>query len=153
MDKPFASGPGRNTSVEQVTSGSTPASSGSGSALAWNRVWNAAGPGVGRAIWALPSDTKNNLSASCDHLNSNFVLRVFITLKKKSVLDQILRNNIDSGFVIQTVALCCPMGHLFKLCPQNGSSNPRPKVFLFAFNYKWTLYKDPSLPWSNWFIT
>lgn len=91
---------------------------------------------AGLAIWALPSDTKNNLSASCDHLNSNFVLRVFITLKKKSVLDQILRNNIDSGFVIQTVALCCPMGHLFKLGPQNRSSNPCPKVFLFAFNYK-----------------
>lgn len=99
----------------------------------------------------LPSDPKENLSASIDHLNPNFVLRIFITLKKKSLLDQILRNNIHSGFVIQTIALCCPMGHLFKLGPQNGLSSPCPKVFLFAFNYKWTLYKDPSLPWSNWF--
>lgn len=82
---------------------------------------------------------KNDISASSDHLNLKCVLTDFIKLKKKLFLDQILRSNTHSRFVPQHTALYCPMGHLFKLGPQNGSPSPSSEVFLFAFNCKWTL--------------
>lgn len=131
--------------------------------LTWQGIWDETGRGLSWSgcwalvsnSWVLPSEPKSDISFSSDHLNPNYLYREFINLKKKSLVGQILRNSIHSRLAILMSALCWHVGCLFKLGPWKGSPSPCPRVFLFAFNCKWTLYKDliSSLPCRNWFIT
>lgn len=131
--------------------------------LTWQGIWDETGPalswsgylGTGYQQLGPAIRTKEWHFFSSDHYNPNYLFREFINLKKKLLVDQTLRNSIPSGLGILISALCWHVGCLFKLGPWKGSPSPCPRVFLFAFNCKWTLDKDliSSLPCRNWFIT